>query len=836
MQDAVADQTARLAEEFERSRQAAEEQAIEMQMAMAQAAEDHERALAQAAEEHKRTTANAWKLQSHSKSEQAYSLLQSGMLDEALQLAHEAIRQDPGNIDGFFVIGACLKARGKTEEARPYLIKQIQILKMPQYRAEVKFHRQVLNAVGADTLLLDAFCEVLEENVDSWSPCESVERGEVLVRALIDHQKYRAALLVQGWILQSFGSDSEALVATRKLICMLSSLPGGVVRWRMEVEAIAKHLALLGNRSETRGFSKGRSLVVTAFAEDIYSQLGIEKKLVAEYFREIKLANRLALDQDLGILKSMYAGQVIGAEVFSQVMSAARSKYAEWDPEIRSEIYNAAVLRAANQPIRKLGCFVGVVSFVLFQVSGSIIRQLTGEGNPSWESVPVTIFGGLLGAILLSVLSHRILKSFQRYNGVRSNLAEAVTGTNATREQIGIPALSEQEFRVQSPKIVLGVSAVLLGAFLTGWPIAIWKANESSRDSAEARAQLYNGRGLQDDLEGRSLGNTYGIHWKSLIGNRGAIFRAADSSRIEYPGAIPAEGTVELWIKVDSGYTYSNYAFKPNLNHATVFSTDVDGGDVTWPGAMRFTVSKNGDVSLQMATNKYDQPSTVPTVAKGTGFSFGKWHAIGISYGRQGQAIMVDGKVVASAPGKTQRLGGGGTDVAPVDVPTIGETVSHAWQPRRYNGGFEGMVAGFRASTAQQDWNLAKGIPDLTRSDLEQNSGATTTNVNTPQSDAVPSSPMLVVSSEEMESRKVEGTYPPYPPIARAARVGGAVVLHAIISKTGTVAELSIVSGPALLQQAALDAVKKWRYNPYLVNGIPTEVQTDITLTFDYDG
>jgi protein TonB len=50
------------------------------------------------------------------------------------------------------------------------------------------------------------------------------------------------------------------------------------------------------------------------------------------------------------------------------------------------------------------------------------------------------------------------------------------------------------------------------------------------------------------------------------------------------------------------------------------------------------------------------------------------------------------------------------------------------------------------------------------------------------------------------------------------------------------VAELSIVSGPALLQQAALDAVKKWRYNPYLVNGIPTEVQTDITLTFDYDG
>jgi TonB family protein len=73
---------------------------------------------------------------------------------------------------------------------------------------------------------------------------------------------------------------------------------------------------------------------------------------------------------------------------------------------------------------------------------------------------------------------------------------------------------------------------------------------------------------------------------------------------------------------------------------------------------------------------------------------------------------------------------------------------------------------------------------------------------------------------------------PIYPPIAKAARVSGTVVLGAVISKTGFVEYLCVVSGPAMLQQAALDAVRSWRYMPYLRNGEPVEVSFQINVVF----
>jgi protein TonB len=66
---------------------------------------------------------------------------------------------------------------------------------------------------------------------------------------------------------------------------------------------------------------------------------------------------------------------------------------------------------------------------------------------------------------------------------------------------------------------------------------------------------------------------------------------------------------------------------------------------------------------------------------------------------------------------------------------------------------------------------------------------------------------------------------PIYPEEARAAGVQGAVILHAIISKTGTIEDLSVISGPELLQAAAADAVQRWTYRPYLLNGEPTGVR-----------
>jgi len=90
----------------------------------------------------------------------------------------------------------------------------------------------------------------------------------------------------------------------------------------------------------------------------------------------------------------------------------------------------------------------------------------------------------------------------------------------------------------------------------------------------------------------------------------------------------------------------------------------------------------------------------------------------------------------------------------------------------------------------------------------------------------------ITVSPGVMAGMIVQKTQPVYPTIARVARVSGTVVLQATISKTGSVKNIHVVSGHPLLQQAAVDAVKTWRYQPYLLNGEPVEVETTVNVVF----
>jgi len=82
----------------------------------------------------------------------------------------------------------------------------------------------------------------------------------------------------------------------------------------------------------------------------------------------------------------------------------------------------------------------------------------------------------------------------------------------------------------------------------------------------------------------------------------------------------------------------------------------------------------------------------------------------------------------------------------------------------------------------------------------------------------------------------LEKTDPVYPQIAKAARVSGTVVLDAVISQTGRVIGLRVMSGPPMLQQSAIDAVKTWRYRPYLWKGEPVEVESMVNVTFTLGG
>jgi len=91
----------------------------------------------------------------------------------------------------------------------------------------------------------------------------------------------------------------------------------------------------------------------------------------------------------------------------------------------------------------------------------------------------------------------------------------------------------------------------------------------------------------------------------------------------------------------------------------------------------------------------------------------------------------------------------------------------------------------------------------------------------------------LSVSSRVMAGNLLERILPQYPAIAKAARIQGIVVLQATISRQGLIQNLRVISGPPMLQQAATDAVRLWRYKPYLLNDEPVEVETTINVVFN---
>lgn len=88
------------------------------------------------------------------------------------------------------------------------------------------------------------------------------------------------------------------------------------------------------------------------------------------------------------------------------------------------------------------------------------------------------------------------------------------------------------------------------------------------------------------------------------------------------------------------------------------------------------------------------------------------------------------------------------------------------------------------------------------------------------------------VAPGEMAGNAISQKKPAYPEDAKKAHVEGAVVLKAIISKEGNVENLQIMSGPEMLRHSAIDAVKDWKYKPYLLNSEPVEVETTVTVNY----
>jgi protein TonB len=129
------------------------------------------------------------------------------------------------------------------------------------------------------------------------------------------------------------------------------------------------------------------------------------------------------------------------------------------------------------------------------------------------------------------------------------------------------------------------------------------------------------------------------------------------------------------------------------------------------------------------------------------------------------------------------------------------------------------------------------GISNLLRGALNGGSEVATPVAPTPPPLSPP--PPIIKAEPIRQGGKIQAANlihqvtPIYPPLARQARVQGVVVMEALISKDGSIESLRVVSGHPLLSQAALDAVKQWKYRPTLLNGEPVEVITTVTVTFN---
>ncbi len=223
-------------------------------------------------------------------------------------------------------------------------------------------------------------------------------------------------------------------------------------------------------------------------------------------------------------------------------------------------------------------------------------------------------------------------------------------------------------------------------------------------DNNFAIMQSSNSTVILDELDGSTLGNSFGVSYTNTPNNQGAVFSRASESRIEYPFSmgLPHEGTIEMQIKVTKGYSYSNYVLEDNQSYAIIFNTGPS--DVWYLGAMWLTVDNTGGISL--ATALTAGPTSHALSASNTTFRFNEWHIISFSYGNQGQYINIDGKLVASNEYYTETLQTCGNWYSTRDIPTVGEIKSVFWDNNQWDQGFEGILDCFRASTAQQDWEL----------------------------------------------------------------------------------------------------------------------------------
>jgi protein TonB len=136
-----------------------------------------------------------------------------------------------------------------------------------------------------------------------------------------------------------------------------------------------------------------------------------------------------------------------------------------------------------------------------------------------------------------------------------------------------------------------------------------------------------------------------------------------------------------------------------------------------------------------------------------------------------------------------------------------------------------------RAATAQDDGAEAPAIPS---GNADENAGGLDSGLAAGGNGRQPAAPEapLPVGGDVKAAKLISSVAPVYPILAKNQHVSGNVVIDASIDETGHVTTVKVISGPALLHQAAMVAVRQWKYQPASLDGKPVSMHLTVTLQF----
>jgi len=443
----------RLAEEQLRQAERQHREGIE---AIEQAALDAEMAAAEASEEHRETIANAWKLQSAARSERAHALFRSGMFDEAYALAVQSVKQDPGNLDGFWVAASSLLSLHQTDRARPYLEKQIQLLSLPDYRHKPNYCSYVLELLLRQDdlfLLRDAFSSVITSNLRYWSASTDVANGaRKLIAILAEADFLSEACSVLEWVVRAERLSHETLRTALALVKRL----------------IARAHTTNANKITELVSSKSTCLLTECYVREMCFLLGCDGKArVDAFLRKAPIDLRRAVIADVAQIRQISDRGEISKETVATVMHSVSERILQWRPTIEAQINQAAVASARTQPIKTRGGIAAVLSFFILFIASI---AFSGERGLGPESVGILLFfGDLIGSLLIGALFERYLELREKEKITASNLLAAFTVENRTLGELGLPTLEVPSLSTTAPRFrALMYFGIVLG-YLAAW-------------------------------------------------------------------------------------------------------------------------------------------------------------------------------------------------------------------------------------------------------------------------------------------------------------------------------------------------------------------------------